>query len=1276
MRKNLLTNLRGLRNSGLTKMFTGMALLLFVVTGVQAQTTHVVTQATVNNIFNGAGYTLGNAVAAGDVLDFQGTIDLETAPHLLVINKQVTVLSSTKDAVLKLHTPMGDRSGNNPGNTFVINADGAGTTVQDIRLENTGAWLYHTSNVTFTRVTIHVDSVSLCAGVGHVAIRYSDHITFDSCTVYTKDNGGSGCCVLTASSNCTFQNTRFENVGNVGNPLYIGNPYNTVDKPSTWGNNMVSDSCKVLNCTIIADVTSGLAQFRIMNGLRHRVENCTSNVQPSFSTSATELADGFVIRNNTFTKGLTVPQYSTAENNKVNLPSGNALTVQKGATATGNSVIGNVNLTALDITFTNNKVLGKLTHSQKNATITGNTIISTEEYAVYLSSTANDANNTVTGHILRAAAKGGDEAVSSRSTSNTVNNNQSQSTTGDVTWNFDAATGTLTIGGTGAMADYEPGTAPWAFFSDKITRVVIDEEVTAIGNNTFSGCTAVNDVFVKSDNVPTIGSNAFNASAPIYVPQGMGAAYRQAWTDYANRISEFMSCGAGAMAIYDVTTHTLTICGTGAMADFASASDQPWASLQGQIQQVVVEGPITAIGTNAFASCSALTAATLAGTGTTIADGAFNGNATGRRIFVPAAAIAGYGESTYATDIYATGLCGATGSEESITWELNAATKALVISGTGAMLDFSTNNMPWYPARANITSITIEPGVTTIGNNAFRECGSLTTVSLPAGLTTLGTSAFTSCGSLASIVLPEGLTTIGNSSFYGCSSMASVSIPEGVTTIQTQAFYGCISLDTVVLPSSVTTLGGSAFYGCTGLVSVNIPAGVTEIGGSAFRGCSGLTSIDISAGVTFIGSSAFRNCSGLTSVNIPASVSEIGYYAFQECTGLTSIVIPDGVTFISSSAFYGCTGLTTVSLPSSVTGVGSSAFRDCSNLASVFIFAPSLSTYGSNAFNGNAAGRKIYVPAAAVDTYKSGWSAYQNDILPYSFHSVRLAAGTEDAANWSIASGNASVTGTQVLENVMSGSELTASYSGTRKVKSVKAVKYVPPAATVTTAPTATAATIAANSTAALVNAGAANGGTMMYAVTTTNAQPASTADFSATRPTAEGREAGTYYVWYYAKADADHSDSEIAGPVSVTLPVITTVTWNSTNVFNSDHQHDELDQQSDPLTYEGITISMSGPDDSYFRAYDHVRQTGSLVCYGQYGDSFTFEAPSGKKFCKIEIINDEWSISFDQYGDWTQPEDNKVVWSGTAANAVTLGTVFTSASSLNSIVFKLIDAQ
>ena len=91
--------------------------------------------------------------------------------------------------------------------------------------------------------------------------------------------------------------------------------------------------------------------------------------------------------------------------------------------------------------------------------------------------------------------------------------------------------------------------------------------------------------------------------------------------------------------------------------------------------------------------------------------------------------------------------------------------------------------------------------------------------------------------------------------------------------------------------------------------------------------------------------------------------------------------------------------------------------------------------------------------------------------------------------------------------------------------------------ATITTAPTATA-DVKAGSTTALVTTGVADGGTMMYAVTTANTKPATTDGFSATIPTAATLAAGTYYVWYYAKAaDAAHSDSEIsATAITVTV--------------------------------------------------------------------------------------------------------------------------------------------
>ncbi len=145
-----------------------------------------------------------------------------------------------------------------------------------------------------------------------------------------------------------------------------------------------------------------------------------------------------------------------------------------------------------------------------------------------------------------------------------------------------------------------------------------------------------------------------------------------------------------------------------------------------------------------------------------------------------------------------------------------------------------------------------------------------------------------------------------------------------------------------------------------------------------------------------------------------------------------------------------------------------------------------------------------------------------------STYTVTLKEGTDDADNWTITPAEATTTG------VAAGTEVKATYGGTKKVKSVKAVKKAKPAATVTTAPTAKTG-VKAGEDVAIVNEGAAEGGTMMYMVNAT--QPASTDGFSATVPTAEGLTAGTYYVWYYVKADDSHTDSEIsASGIEVTI--------------------------------------------------------------------------------------------------------------------------------------------
>lgn len=54
---------------------------------------------------------------------------------------------------------------------------------------------------------------------------------------------------------------------------------------------------------------------------------------------------------------------------------------------------------------------------------------------------------------------------------------------------------------------------------------------------------------------------------------------------------------------------------------------------------------------------------------------------------------------------------------------------------------------------------------------------------------------------------------------------------------------------------------------------------------------------------------------------------------------------------------------------------------------------------------------------------------------------VKLASDTEDADNWTISDGTSEAKGTATLPNVAEGTTVTATYSGTKRVKSVKAVK-------------------------------------------------------------------------------------------------------------------------------------------------------------------------------------------------------------------------------------------
>ena len=322
-----------------------------------------------------------------------------------------------------------------------------------------------------------------------------------------------------------------------------------------------------------------------------------------------------------------------------------------------------------------------------------------------------------------------------------------------------------------------------------------------------------------------------------------------------------------------------------------------------------------------------------------------------------------------------TGKCG-----DNVTYSLDTSTGVLTISGTGKMTDYHYYDSTPFYKDTKIKVITIDFGVTSIGEYAFSNCTSLTSITIPSSVTSIGGGVFEYCTGLTSVAIPDSVTSIGGGVFEYCTRLASITIPDSVTSIGGDAFFGCISLTSVTIPDSVTSIGGDAFYGCISLTSVTIPNSVTNIGNAAFRGCTGLTSVTIPDSVTSIGKYAFRDCTSLTSVTIPNSVTSISDGAFDNCYftfenfvnnsnvelndsskptivdtdaggfcikdnelanmrpvyAIGEITIPNSVTSIGKFAFDNCTSLTSVTIPNSVTSIRESAFEDCTRLKDVY----------------------------------------------------------------------------------------------------------------------------------------------------------------------------------------------------------------------------------------------------------------------------------------------------------------------------------------------------
>ena len=472
----------------------------------------------------------------------------------------------------------------------------------------------------------------------------------------------------------------------------------------------------------------------------------------------------------------------------------------------------------------------------------------------------------------------------------------------------------------------------------------------------------------------------------------------------ASTVIESGSCGDNLT--WTLTNDgALTISGTGDMDDYAGNHLAPWYAYRSQIDSVTIDEGVTSISGHAFYGCASLTEVTIPAGVTSIWYYAFSGCSSLTKVTIPDGVTSiksftfsncfnltsvtipdsvtsierdaftgcasltkvtyagtmqqwqdmGYRTPAECSDgtIWGWGNCGSQG--DNLTWTL--INGLLTISGTGEMREYFHSSAPWCDYRNLIYSVSVQEGVTSIGEYAFYDCTSLTSVAISEGVTSIGQYAFNNCTSLTSVIIPVSVTAINLNTFTGCTGLSMMTYNGTAEQWMAMNFkFPAACADGTVLDWGSCNrdlsyiLDGNGVLAITGsgtiisysrpenvpwyayraqIKEVTLPDGITRVGTNVFYDCVNLESISIPDGVETIGQSAFYRCSSLKSIRFPSTLETIGGDSFAECTSLTQVRIPASVTSIGEAAFCHCTSLTEITFDhvySSQLSIGRGAF--------------------------------------------------------------------------------------------------------------------------------------------------------------------------------------------------------------------------------------------------------------------------------------------------------------------------------------------------------------
>jgi len=307
--------------------------------------------------------------------------------------------------------------------------------------------------------------------------------------------------------------------------------------------------------------------------------------------------------------------------------------------------------------------------------------------------------------------------------------------------------GTLIIRGSGNMNNQ----SPWRVHSGSIREVIIENGVTSIGNNAFSGCSGLTSVTIPNS-VTSIGGSVFNdctSLTSVIIPNSVTSIGNNVFNGCIRLSSVNIPNGVKIIGesmfarCKDLTSITIpnSVTSIGENAFFGCNS----------LTSINIPNSVISIGARAFKDCIGLTSITIHNSVTKIGRDAFDGCNNLTSII--------FGNSSIDNIPIHNSLL------VSINADLN---NSAFSSEDGVLFNKAKTELIRYPAGKTDVTYTVPKSVTTIKSRAFADSKSLTSVIIPENVKKIESGAFENCIALTSVQILDDWTIYDGSAFRGC----------------------------------------------------------------------------------------------------------------------------------------------------------------------------------------------------------------------------------------------------------------------------------------------------------------------------------------------------------------------------------------------------------------------------------------------------------------------------------------------------------------------------